>query len=120
MAPRLAPSQLVMIRDMINSRSLTTLEIAEAASYSKRSIITISNNLRMFSDVRAPLIAGDRPRMITLLMLETLCEHLLEKPDLYLDEIAEFLYNEFELLVSTYTISRTLQLQGWTKRWLDE
>lgn len=44
MAPRLAPSQLVMIRDMIESRSLTTSEMAEAAGCSKRSIITISNN----------------------------------------------------------------------------
>lgn len=99
----------MMIRDMINSRSLTTLEIAEAASYSKRSIITISNNLRMFSDVRAPLIPRGRPRMITLFMLEALYEHLIKKPDLYLDEIADFLYNEFELLVSTYTISRALR-----------
>jgi transposase len=114
MAPRLAPSQLVMIRDMIDSRSLTTLEMAEAAS--KRSIITISNNLRMFGDVRAPLIPGGRPRMITPFMLEALCEHLIEKSDLYLDEMADFLYDEFELLVSTYTVSRALRSQGWTKK----
>jgi transposase len=101
-----------MIRDMIDSRSLTTSEMAEAAGCSKRSIITISNNLRMFGDVRAPLIPGGRPRMITPFMLEALCEHLIEKPDLYLDEIADFLYDEFELLVSTYTVSRALRSQG--------
>jgi hypothetical protein len=93
MAPRLAPSQLVMIRDMIDSRSLATSEMAEAAGCSKRSIITISNNLRMFGDVRAPLIPGGRPRMITPFMLEALCEHLIEKPDLYLDEMADYMTN---------------------------
>ncbi|KAJ5708640.1 hypothetical protein N7488_008441 [Penicillium malachiteum] len=116
MAPRLTPSQLVMIRVMISSKSLTTSQMAEAAGCSKRSIITISANLRMFGDVRAPLIPSGRLRVITPVMLEVLCAHLLEKPDLYLDEIAEFLYDEFELLVSTYTMSRALRSRGWTKK----
>ena len=64
--------------------------MVEAASYSKRSIITISANLRMFCDVLAPLIPGGRPRVITPVMLETLCSHLPDKLDLYLDEMAEF------------------------------
>jgi transposase len=116
MAPRLAPSQLVMIRDMISSRSLTTSQMAEAAGCSKSSIITIRANLRMFGDVRAPLIPGGRPRVITPVVLEALFDHLLEKPDLYLDEIGEFLYDEFDVLVSTYTISRALRSHGWTKK----
>src|ERR1700710_113869 len=105
-----------MIRDMISSRSLTASQMAEAAGCSKHSIITISANLRMFGDVRAPLVPGGRPRVITPFMLEALCNHLLEKPDLFLDEMAEFLYDEFELLVSTYTISRALRSQAWTKK----
>lgn len=116
MAPRLAPPQLLMIRDMISSKPLTTSQMAEAAGCSKRSIITICANLQMFGDVRAPLIPGGRPRVITPIMLEALCDHLLEKPDLYLDEMAEFLYDEFDVLVSTYTISRALQSHGWTKK----
>ncbi|KAJ5697657.1 hypothetical protein N7488_011341 [Penicillium malachiteum] len=90
--------------------------MAEAAGCSKRSIITISANLRMFGDVRAPLIPGGRPRVITPIMLESLCDHLLEKPDLYLDEMAEFLFDEFEVVVSSYTISRALRSRGWTKK----
>jgi hypothetical protein len=42
-------------------------------------------------------------------MLEALCDYLLEIPDLYLDEMEEFLYDEFDVLVSTYTISRALR-----------
>ena len=116
MAPRLAASQLVMICDMISSKSLTTSQMAEAAGCSKRSIITISANLRMFGDVHAPLIPGGRPRVITSVMLEALCDHLLEKPDLYLDEMAEFLYDEFDVIASRYTISRALRSHGWSKK----
>jgi hypothetical protein len=39
-------------------------------------------------------------------MLEALLEHLLEKPDLYQDEMAVFLYDEFHVLVTIPTISR--------------
>lgn len=105
-----------MIYDMISSKSLTTSQLAEAAGCSKHSIITISANLRMFSDVRAPLIPSGRPRIISPVMLEALCDHLLEKPDLYLDEMAEFLYDEFNIYASTYTISRALRSHGWTKK----
>jgi hypothetical protein len=70
----------------------------------------------MFGDVRAPLIPGGRPRIISPAMLEALCDHLLEKPDLYFDEMAGFLYDEFDVLASTYTISRALRLHGWTKK----
>jgi hypothetical protein len=103
-----------MIHYMISSESLTTSQMAEAADCSKRSIITISGNLKIFGDVRAPLIPGGPPHVITLIMLEALCEHLVEKLDLYLDEMVEFLQDEFHLLVSTYTISRAVRLHGWS------
>jgi hypothetical protein len=48
-------------------------------------------------------------------MLEALCDHLLEKPDLYLDEMAEILYDQFDVYSSTYIISRALRSHGWTK-----
>jgi hypothetical protein len=45
-------------------------------------------------------------------MLETLCEHLLEKPGQYLNEMAVFSLDEFEALVTTSTISRALKSIG--------
>jgi hypothetical protein len=48
--------------------------------------------------------------------LETLCEHLLEKPDQYLNEMAVFSWDEFEALVTTSTISRALKSIGWSKK----
>jgi hypothetical protein len=79
MAPRPALSQLVMMHDMIVSKSLTTSLMAEAAGCSKRSIITISNSLRMLAEVRAPLIHGGRLRLITPVILEALCNLLARK-----------------------------------------
>jgi hypothetical protein len=39
-------------------------------------------------------------------MLSALLEQLIEKPELYQDEMAIFLYDEFDTLVTTPTISR--------------
>jgi transposase len=49
-------------------------------------------------------------------MLEALCEHLLEKPTLYLDEMAVFLWDEFEMIVSTCSIGKALASISWTKK----
>lgn len=71
--------------------------MAQAAGCNKTIILRISSNIRIFSSVKAPPNKGGRPRSITLVMLEALCDHLLEKPTLYLDEIAIFLWDEFAL-----------------------
>jgi hypothetical protein len=47
----------------------------------------------------ARICATSGPRSITLQMLEVLKEHLLEKPELYLEEMVVFLWDEFEVLV---------------------
>jgi transposase len=116
MAPRLAASQLEFIRDMIISKSLTTSQIAKAAGCSKRSITNIRSNLQLFGNVRAPPIGGGRPRIITPIMLDALRDRLKERPDLYLDEMVEFLWEEFDARVSTFTIGRALRLIGWSRK----
>ena len=45
-------------------------------------------------------------------MLDALCERLLEKPNLYQDEMAIFLWDEFEVLVTTFSIGRALASIG--------
>jgi hypothetical protein len=97
MAPRLPLSKLEMIQDMLLSKSLTTSQMAKAAEYSKRSVINISNNLRWFGNVRAPPTHVGRRQSVTRPMLEALCDHLIEKPGLYVDEMAIFLWDEFRV-----------------------
>jgi hypothetical protein len=45
-----------------------------------------------------------------------LYEHLIEKPDLYHDEMALFLLDEFDIEVSTQSIGRILRSKRWTKK----
>lgn len=49
-------------------------------------------------------------------MVQVLCDHLVEKPHLYLDEMAVFLWDEFEVLVTTWNIRRALKCEGWSKK----
>ncbi len=49
-------------------------------------------------------------------MLAALHEHLLEKPGLYRDEIAVFLWDEFGVLVAVSSISRALADTKWSKK----
>lgn len=81
MAPNLAESTLEMIRDMILSDELTASEMARAAGCSKRAIFRIRSNIRLFGTIKAPSIKAGRPRSITPMMLEALCNYLLEKPN---------------------------------------
>ncbi|KAJ6150244.1 hypothetical protein N7471_001443 [Penicillium samsonianum] len=116
MAPNLAPSKHELIYDMIHGGELSINETAQAAGYNKSTISRISSNIRMFSSVKALPIKGGRPRNISLVMLEALCDHLVEKPALYLDEMAVFLWDEFALQVTKSTISRALKSKGWSKK----
>jgi DNA-binding CsgD family transcriptional regulator len=97
MAPHLAVSQREMIHAMILSKSLTTAQMADAAECSERSIRAIQLNLRLFGSTTAPPNGGGRPRSITPVMLEALRERLIEKPGLYQDEMAVFLWDEFNI-----------------------
>ena len=112
MAPRLAASQHDMIRDMISSKSLKAIDMAAAAGCSDRTIRNIRSNLRCFGSSRAPFNGGGRRRQITPVMLEALRVRLLEKPGMYQDEMALFLYDEFEILVNSSAVSRALASIG--------
>jgi hypothetical protein len=45
-----------------------------------------------------------------------LCDRLLEKPGPYQDETMLFLWDEFDVLVSTSSISEALAYVGWSKK----
>ncbi|GAQ10147.1 hypothetical protein ALT_7468 [Aspergillus lentulus] len=111
MAPNLAKSTLELIHDMISSGEVTTSQIAQAAGCSKRAILRIQSNLRVFGPMKAP----PRPRSITPVMLEALGDHLSEKPDSYLSEMELFLLDEFDVSIPKSMISDALHRQGWSK-----
>jgi transposase len=117
MAPNLAKSQTELIGDMIFSGvSFTNSEIAKAAGCSIRCIQAIRSNFQHFGSLKAPRNGGGRRASVTPLMLDALCEHLLEKPGLYRSEMVIFLWDEFDVLVSTYSVGRALNSRNWTKK----
>lgn len=116
MAPNLAASQRNLIYDMLVTSSHTADTIADIAGCSTRSVKAIRSNIRAFNTAKAPWNGGGRPRSITPSMLEALREHLLEKPDKYLDEMVIFLWDEFRILVAASTVSRALKLMNWSKK----
>jgi hypothetical protein len=91
MAPRLVPSKLHLICDMIESQSLTTTQMAEESECRRVTIINIRRNLGQFGSVQTPLTRIRRKPTVTPLMIDALCDHLSEKAGLYLDETAVFL-----------------------------
>lgn len=116
MAPRLSPSKRQFISDMIQGQSLTRYRMADAAECSEQTIKNIRRNLRLFGNVHAPPNRVGRRRSITPLMLEALFDHLLEKPGLYLDEMAIFLWDELQMLATTSSIRRALVSNGLSRK----
>ena len=111
MAPNLAESQHAQIRDMILSNR-PAAEIADVVGCSERSVFAIKSNPRGFGSTKAPSNGVGRPRSITPPMLDALCEHLLEKPGLYQDEIVLFVLDEFNTHVTGSSIGRALKTRG--------
>jgi hypothetical protein len=112
MALNLAPSKHKFIYDMIRSGELSILELAEAAGYNKSTILRISSNIRMFSSIKALANKCGRLRSITPIILEALYNYLFEKPGLYLNEIAIFLWGDFNMYIIKSSISRALIYKG--------
>jgi len=91
-------------------------QMAKVAKCSERSITNIRKNIRLFGSARSPLVpVGGKPS-IAPIMLDALFYHLAEKPGLYADEMAIFLWDEFNVLPSSSNIKRALSWAGWTKK----
>lgn len=53
---------------------------------------------------------------MTPTMKEALFEHLVEKPELYQNEMVVFLWDEFRVMISRFSIGRLLKTANWTKK----
>jgi hypothetical protein len=49
-------------------------------------------------------------------MIEALCNHLYEKPGLYLEEMVVSLWDEFQAMVTASSIRRALIAKVWSKK----
>ena len=117
MARNIDPWQRKMIVHMIRSKDrLTTSQMAKVAQCRERSITNIRKNLRLFGSARSPPVSVGRRPSIAPIIIDALCDHLAEKPGLYVEEMAIFLWDEFNILPSSSSIKRALSRAGWTKK----
>ncbi|KAJ5491669.1 hypothetical protein N7539_003236 [Penicillium diatomitis] len=117
MAQYIDPWQRKTIAYMILSKNrFTTSQMAKVAKCSERSVTNIRKNMRLFGDARSPLVPVGRQPSIAPVMLDALCDHLTEKPGLYVEVMAIFLWDEFNILPSSSSIKRALSQAGWTKK----
>jgi hypothetical protein len=109
MAPRLSISKLHLIVDMVESQSFTTSQTAGEAECTNLTIINIWP-VRIIYEYPNRLKKDWTP--LTMIVL---CDHLSEKPGLYLDEMAVFMWDEFKTMITTSSITRALIATGWSK-----
>lgn len=108
MARHLDSRQHRMAVHMIRSKRLSNPQIAQIAKCSERSVTELRKKLRLYGTAKPHLVHAGRPPSITPLMFEALCDHLTEKPGLYIKEMAVFLWDEFNILPSASSIQRAL------------
>jgi hypothetical protein len=77
-----SPSKHELIHGMIHSGELSVVQMAQAAGCNKRTNLIISSYIRTFGSFKALLNKEVRPRSINQVILEALCDHLLEKLNL--------------------------------------
>jgi transposase len=81
-----------------------------------RSIRSIRRSIRVFGQTPASVNKAGTRATMTDEMVEALLLHLYEKPELYLEEMAWFIWDEFGVVISTSTISRALAKARWSKK----
>jgi hypothetical protein len=116
MAPHLTQSQRSQLHNMIRSASLSDKDIANVVNCSTRTVRSAHANHRIFKSVSAPKNVRGRRSGIPSHALTVLLDHLLIKPDLYLDDMVDFVWDQYELVISVASVRRSLKACNWSKK----
>jgi hypothetical protein len=104
MVPQLAQSQRSQLHDMIRSASLSDKDMANVVNCSTRTVRSACANDCIFGSVSAPKNVHGRCSSIPSHVLTALLDHLLTKPDLYLDEMVDFVWDQYKLVISVANV----------------
>jgi transposase len=88
--------------------------VIEAFDVSRRSIHRWADNYEMFGSVKAPAVITGRPRVLNPPAIEGLYDLLAESPQLYLNEIAEYLAIYHDTPISLTALHDNLRELGLT------
>lgn len=94
----------LIIHMLCSKKRLTTSQMAKLAKCSERSVTNIRKNLRLFGSSRSPPISPGRPSNIAKVMVDALFDHHAEKPGLYVEAMAIFLFDDFNVVPSISSI----------------
>ena len=84
---------------------------------SRRTLQSMRATWRRYGTVFIPSESiGGCPRVMSDLHEQELLRYLDQRPMAYLDEMAYFLLDEYELAVSETTVWRTLRRLGWSRK----
>ena len=108
MAPNLAASQHALIRDTILAGYKNAV-IARTANCRASLVRRIRANMRCYGSTKAPPNGVGRRRLLSPPMLTALLDRLAVKPNMYRDEMVEFLEKEFEATIPASNIGRSLR-----------
>ncbi|KAF4333374.1 transposase [Fusarium beomiforme] len=115
MALNLAACQYALIYDMILA-GFKNAVIARTANCRASSVARIRTNMRCYGSTKAPPNGVGRRRLLSAPMLTTLLDRLAVNPNMYRDEMVEFLEKEFEITISASNISRSLRSARWSRK----
>lgn len=108
------------VRDDVEAlfdREMDCMTIASLLNISVRQVQRMKQNCNEFGTVTAPKVgAQGRPRLLDEKMGVDLLEYLKKKPTACFDEMACFLFYEFQVEISPRSINRYLKRAGWSRR----
>lgn len=121
MAPNLARSQHILTQCIIESKlqgeAAPTNEVAAGVvACSTRTIWRHRANLLRFGSTKAPSNGAGQPKIITPPILTALYGQLSFNPYMRLEDMATFLCEEFEVVVTRFNIRRALKNIEWIKK----
>ncbi|KAF4439495.1 transposase [Fusarium acutatum] len=115
MAPNLAACQHALIHDMILAGYKNAV-IAGTANCRASSVRRIRTNMRCYGSTKAPFNGIGRRRLLSPPMLTALLDRLAVQPNMYRDEMVEFLEQEFETTIPASNTGRALRSARWTRK----
>ncbi|KAF9730117.1 hypothetical protein PMIN01_12050 [Paraphaeosphaeria minitans] len=113
---RIQPSLIQAIVDRVNDGK-NNEEIHRELGVDPKTVRKYRLNLKAFGEPIGPrYVRRGRPPVLKQCHRDALLEMLRGKPTAYLDEMQDFLYDEYDVKISVATLDRELEAMRWSKK----
>ena len=111
----LPPTVRAQAVDYIQS-GYSTLETSFFLGISERQMRRIAQNLRLYGIAVRPSLKRGPPKSLDAAIEAGFLEYIDLHPTVYLDEMCLYIFDNYDIKVSIFTISRFLRRVGWTHK----